>query len=43
MEQLKEFRQDIDYYELVTKLERANESLAYLKNNKEICVKDLHK
>ena len=32
-----------DYQEILNRLERANESLVLLKNNKEICLRDLHK
>ena len=43
MNVMKEPKHDNDYHELLGRLERANESLAFLKNNKEICVRDLHK
>lgn len=32
-----------DYHEILNRLERANENLVCLKNNKEICLRDLHK
>lgn len=41
MEQQKPGRRECDYYELLQRLDRANESLAFFKNNKEICLKDL--
>ena len=31
------------YQDLLTRLERANDSLSYYKNNKEICMRDLQK
>ena len=43
MEEIKDYNQENDYNELINRLKRANESLAILKNNKEICIKDLHK
>ena len=44
MDQFKEIsHDDNDYHEILIKLERANENLSLLKNNKEICIKDLHK
>lgn len=42
MEQLSS-RKEYDYYELLQRLERANESLSFYKNNKEMCMQDLHK
>ena len=32
-----------DYQEILNRLERANESLVLLKNNNDICLRDLHK
>lgn len=43
MEQQSLIRKECGYHELLTRLDRANESLAFYKNNKEISVRDLQK
>ena len=43
MNKIKDSKHDNNYHELLGRLERANESLAFLKNNKELCARDMHK
>lgn len=39
----KNFDNESDYHELLMRLEKANETLAYYKSNKEISQRDLQK
>lgn len=43
MIQTKEAKLDGCCQDLASRLERANESVSFLKNSKEICVRDMHK
>ena len=41
--EIKHYNSDTDYTELLSRLERANETLSYYKSNKEISQRDLQK